>query len=219
MTIETGKRQVLVDAVLDFPSVAANSTAVLPVTVAQARLGQAVHVTPANNVAATASQGTLTMDVNPTDGDTMTVDGKVYTFQDALLVGDGNIKIGATLAATQASLIAAFDLSGTAGVDYGAGTTAHTSVDISAFAADIATLTAKTPGVAGDAIATTETFTPVTNIFDAATLGTARAGADSSGLSATGFVSAADTVTVILANSTVGALNPDQGTFRVIVWF
>lgn len=219
MTTETGKRQVLVDAVLDFPSVGANDSAALTVVVAQARLGQAVHVTPANNVAATASQGILTMDLNPVDGDDMTVDGKVYTFQDTLLVGDGNIQIGGALPATQASLVAAFDLSGVAGVDYGVGTTAHPTVDISAFAADIATLTAKIPGAAGNAIATVESFTGVTNLFDADTLGTTRAGADSSGLSATGFISAADEVTVVLTNSTAGALNPDEGTFRVTVWF
>jgi hypothetical protein len=80
-------------------------------------------------------------------------------------------------------------------------------------------LTAITPGAAGDAIATTETFGPASDIFDAATLGTTRAGADSSGLEASGFVSGDDEVTVVLSNTTGGALNPDEGTFRVIVWF
>ena len=97
MTIETGKRQVLVDSVLDFPSVGANDSEALTVAVAQARLGQAVHVTPANNVAATASQGTLTMDTVPTDGDTVTIGTKVYTFQTALLVGDGNVAVADAL--------------------------------------------------------------------------------------------------------------------------
>ncbi|KKM15938.1 hypothetical protein LCGC14_1691030, partial [marine sediment metagenome] len=41
MTIETGKRQGLVDALLDFPSVGANDSEALTVAVAQARLGLA----------------------------------------------------------------------------------------------------------------------------------------------------------------------------------
>lgn len=219
MTIETGKRQVLVDSALDFPSVAANTSEVLTAAVAQARLGQAVHVTPPNNVAATASQGTLTMDTVPADGDTVTIDTKVYTFQTTLLVGDGNVAIGADLAASKVNLVAAINLTGTEGVEYGAGMTKHPTVSIATFVVNDAVLTAITPGAAGDTIATTETFTPVGNIFDAATLGTTRAGADSSGLTATGFVSAADEVTVVLTNNTASAIDPDSGTFRVIVWF
>lgn len=219
MTIETGKRQVLVDAVLDFPSVGANDSEALTVAVAQARLGLAVHVTPANNVAATASQGTLTMDTVPADGDTVTIDTKVYTFQTALLVGDGNVAIGADLPASKVNLVAAINLDGVEGVNYGAGMTEHPTVSIADFIVNDAILTAKTPGVAGNAIATTETFTPIGNAFDAATLGTTRAGADSSGLEASGFVSGDDEVTVVLSNTTAGALNPDEGTFRVIVWF
>ncbi len=219
MSIETGKRQVLVDAALDFPSVAANASEALTVVVPQARIGQAVHVSPANNVAATKAQGTLTMDIIPVTTNTMTVDTKVYTFLDTLTGADGEIEIGANVGESQVNAVAAFDLSGTAGVNYGAAMTAHPTVDIADFAADDAILTAKTPGAAGDAIATTETFGPVTDIFDDTTLGTTRAGVDSSGLTVDGFVSAADEVTVTLTNATAGALNPDSGTFRVIVWF
>ena len=124
------------------------------------------------------SQGTLTMDVNPTDTDTMTVDAKVYTFLNTLTGADGEIKIGSTLAETQANLVAAFDLSGITGVQYGALMTAHPTVEIAAFITDAAILTAILSGVAGDTIVTTETFTDITNVFDAATLGTTQAGAD-----------------------------------------
>ena len=219
MSIETGKRQVLQDAVLDFPSVAANASAALDVTVPQAKVGNAVHVTAPFNVAATKSQGELTLDVIPVDTNTMTVDAKVYTFLDVITDADGDIFIGANVAATQANIVAAFDLSGVAGTDYGLNMTAHPTVDFAAFAADLGILTAKTPGAAGDTIVTTETFGPVTDIFDAVTLGTERAGSDASGLSSSGVVSAADTVTVLLSNATAGALNPDSGTFRVTVWF
>lgn len=219
MVIETGKRQVLVDAVLDFPSVGANDSEALTVAVAQARLGLAVHVSPANNVIAMASQGTLTMDTEPLDGDDLTIDTKVYTFQTVLLVGDGNVAIGADLAASKVNLVAAINLTGTEGVEYGAGMTKHPTVTVVAFVADDMVLTAITPGVAGDLIDTTETFDEVTNIFDDATLGTTRAGLDSSGLSASGFVSGDDEVTVVLSNTTGSAIVPDEGTFRVIVWF
>ncbi len=219
MAIETGKRQVLVDSVLDFPSVGASDSEVLTVTVPQAQVGNAVHVNAPFNIVATKSQGELTLDVIPVDTNTMTVDAKVYIFQDTLTNVDGNVAIGANLAASQANIVAAFDLSGTAGTDYADAMTAHPTVDMAAFAADLSILSAKLPGAAGDSIVTTETFGPATDIFDAATLGTERAGSDSSGLSASGLVSAADTVTVVLTNATAGALDPDSGSFRVTVWF
>lgn len=219
MSIETGKRQVLQDAVLDFPSVAANASEALTVTVPQAKVGNAVHVTAPFNVAATKAQGTLTLDVIPVTTNTMTVDTKVYTFLDTLTGADGEVEIGANVGESQVNIVAAFDLSGVAGVNYGAAMTAHPTVDMADFAADDSILTAKLPGAAGDTIATTETFGPATDIFDAATLGTTRAGADSSGLTADGLVSAADTVTVTLTNATAAAADPDSGTFRVTVWF
>lgn len=130
--------------------------------------------------AGVASQGTLTLDTNPTDADTMTVDAKTYTFEDTLTDVDGNIHIGATTADTIANLRGAFSLNtGEAGTDYAASMTAHPTVTISAFTGDDGILTAKTVGTAGDSIVTTETFTAGTNIFDAATLGTTTAGVDS----------------------------------------
>ncbi len=125
-----------------------------------------------------AAQGTLTMDTIPADGNTMTVDTKVYTFQTTLTDVNGNVNIGGTLAQAKLNIVAAMDLSGTPGTDYATSMTAHTSVDMATFVSDDSVLTAKRAGTAGDSIATTETFTPVTNIFDAATLGTTTAGDD-----------------------------------------
>ena len=133
------------------------------------------------------SKGSLTIDLNIIDADDMLVDAKTYTFQTTLTDVDGNIKIGATLAETQANIIAAFSLSGAAGIDYAASMTAHPTVDIAAFAADIAILTAKDSGVAGDTIATTENFTGVTNVFDAVTLGTVQAGSNTTAAGALSF--------------------------------
>lgn len=117
------------------------------------------------------AQGTLTMDTIPTDTNTVTIDGKVYTFQTSLTNFDGNINIGGSLAQAKLNLVAALDLSGVPGTDYATDMTAHPTVDIAAFIVNDAILTAKLPGPAGSAIATTETFTPPGNVFDAATLG------------------------------------------------
>lgn len=122
------------------------------------------------------AQGTLTMDTQPSDGDTITIDSKTYTWQATLTDADGNIYIGADLAGAQANLVAAMDLTGTAGTDYAASMTRHPTVNMAAFAANDAVLTAKAEGTAGNSIATTETFTAGTNVFDAATLGTTTAG-------------------------------------------
>jgi hypothetical protein len=113
----------------------------------------------------TASTGTLTIDTQVTSGNTMTIGGKVYTFvPDGTDNADGEITIGTDLATGQAAVVAAIN-----GTD--AHNTANASVSSGAFAANDAIITALIGGVAGDAIDTTETFTAVTNIFAAGTLG------------------------------------------------
>lgn len=142
----------------------------------EANMVKATDVPVDDALGSVSAQGTLTLDTNPTDGDTMTVDTKVYTFEDTLTDVDGNIHIGAAVADTQANIEAAFDLSGTAGTDYATSMTAHATVTIGAFASDEAVLTAVTAGAAGNSIVTTETFDEATNVFDAATLGTTQEG-------------------------------------------
>ena len=126
----------------------------------------------------TAAQGTLTVDKQPTDTDTMTIDAKVYTFQTVLTDVDGNIEIGASLAVTQTNILNAINLTGTPGVGYAASMTIHPTVSATAFAANDMVLTAKVGGSNTNTIVTTETFTAGTNVFDAVTLGTTRRGAD-----------------------------------------
>ena len=133
------------------------------------------------------SKGTLTIDTNPLTADDMTVDAKIYTFLDTLIGADGEIQIGVTKEDTQANIVAAFNLSGQAGVQYSAGMTFHPAVDIAAFAADVAVLTAKDSGTAGDTIVTTENLTEPTNIFDGVTLGTTQAGAETTALGSLAF--------------------------------
>lgn len=142
---------------------------------------------------ATKSQGTLTVDTQPTSGDTMTVGSKTYIFVPAGTANaDGEISIGTDAATAQANIVAA--INGSDSIN-----TAHTSVTCGAFAANAAVLTAIVGGTAGDSIATTETFTAGTNVFDAATLGTTTAGVD---------CTAANAVTALVASITA---NDTQG--------
>tara|TARA_R110000803_G_scaffold209965_3_gene280594 strand:- start:20886 stop:21626 length:741 start_codon:yes stop_codon:yes gene_type:complete len=127
-----------------------------------------------------AAAGTLTIDTQSTVGDTFTIGSRVYTL---ITAGDRQIKandyaaeipLGANLAASQAAIVAA--INGTGDQD-----TPDPLVSAGSFAADDSVLTARTVGTAGNAIATTETFTAGTNVFDAVTLGTTTAGTDTFG--------------------------------------
>lgn len=132
----------------------------------------------------TASAGTLTVDTNPTADDTMTIGETEYTFVESTPEA-GEIAIGVDVAATQLNIVAA--INGTDGIN-----TAHPLVSAGDFASDDSIITALIGGTAGDAIATTETFTAVTNVFDAATLGTTTAGVDCTAADADGYIIAAD---------------------------
>lgn len=124
------------------------------------------------------AQGTLTIDTQPTDGDTFTLGTKTYTLQTTLTNADGNIKIGATLAETQANIVAGVNLTGSPSTQYASAMRINSDVIIGDFSSNDAIITAITAGTAGNTIPTTETFTAGSNVFDAGTLGTTRAGAD-----------------------------------------
>lgn len=106
----------------------------------------------------------LTMDTNPTAGDTMTIGTKVFTFvPNGTANADGEINVAALLAGTQTNVIAAI-----MGTDHN---DPHPLVKCDeAFLANVLAITALVGGVAGNLIATTETFTAETNVFSAATL-------------------------------------------------
>ncbi len=61
---------------------------------------------------------TLTMDTNPTDGDTVTVAGVTFTFKSTLGSTEGNVLIGINVAATRANLKAAVEAGSGAGSTY-----------------------------------------------------------------------------------------------------
>lgn len=102
--------------------------------------------------------GTLTSDnTAPSDGDTVTIGTKVYTFKTALTPTEGQVLINSTADAALLNLIRAINHTGTPGTDYqcaaaNAFVSAASSVTSHAFA-----VTALQPGPTGNSIATTET--------------------------------------------------------------
>lgn len=132
-----------------------------------------------HQAAGAAAQGTLTLDTEPADGDTMTIGSTVYRFKTSIAQAQDILR-GDGLAAVKTRLVNVLNgTGGTSGVDYYAGTTTpHATVKVAnSFSGNNLILTARLQGVAGDSIATTETFTAGTNVFDATTLGAVTAGA------------------------------------------
>jgi hypothetical protein len=109
---------------------------------------------------------TLTMDTQPTAGDTMTIGDTTYTYTtDGTAATAGEIDVGADLADCQGLTVAAINGTGAAF------NVANGEVTAAAFATNASVLTA-VAGLDGSDIATTETFTAATNLFSAATMGT-----------------------------------------------
>ena len=110
----------------------------------------------AANVGVAATQ-TLTLAANAGEGETVTIDTKQYTFRGAVGVLDGSIHISHVDASgTIDNLIAAINGAAGAGTDYGIGMTLHTSCYATAGAGDTMIATAKSAGVPGNALASTE---------------------------------------------------------------
>ena len=104
--------------------------------------------------------GTLTVDTLPTAADTFTIGSKVYTLLASGANEDGEVNVGADLAAAKLNIVAA--INGTDGWN-----NPHPNVSASAFATHVTTITARIPGTLGAAISMTETFTAASNIFGA----------------------------------------------------
>lgn len=156
-----------------FEDILDGTTAVEGLSVQDNKPTNPISFTTSAPVNAVASQGTLTLAVQPTVGDTMTVGATTYTFTtDGTADEAGEIDVGADLADAKALVIAA--INGTDGNN-----TANATVSAGSFTGDDLPLTAKTKGTAGDLIVTTETFDSASNLFDDVTLGTTTAGVDS----------------------------------------
>jgi len=96
------------------------------------------------------------------NAETVTVNGKVYTFQTTLTDVDGNVNIGADAAGSASNLLAAINLSNAgesavgAGTDYAASMTKH--VDVYATrVTTVVTFVSNVPGTIGNRLALAET--------------------------------------------------------------
>ena len=176
--------------VIDGETVTINNPAVSGTDVYEFVTDAAKTKTAATNIAvdiaasATKASGTLTMDTQPTSGDTITIGETTFIFVPAGTANaEGEVSRGANLAGAQAALVAA--INGTDGINEGV-----PGVSAAAFAANACVITALVGGTAGNSIATTETFTAASNVFAAATLGS---GAD---------CTAANAITALVAEMT-----------------
>lgn len=103
--------------------------------------------------------GRLTATANFANGETVTINGATYTFQTTLTNVSGNVKIGATLAASLVNIRNCINVDGINGVpntDYAAATPAHPTV----YATNDGThliATARAAGTAANSYGTTET--------------------------------------------------------------
>jgi len=129
------------------------------------------------------AQGTLTIAEPVTDTDPMVINGTTFTFVAALTGAANEIFIGASEAATKLACNAAFVDRDNGGVLHSVSDAVYTALGVTAidFATDDMVFTAVDEGTYGNSIATTETFTHGSNVFDAATLGTTTAGVDHAG--------------------------------------
>ena len=129
---------------------------------------------------AVAAQGTLSITAQPAPGQTFTIKGRIYTFDANGALDDttaDHIEIGSGIGATRQNIINAINAT-SPGTGFSTPTTQNADVTAAPGAPAAAiVLTAQTPGAGGNAITTAETMA-AGNDFDAATLGTTRAGRD-----------------------------------------
>lgn len=98
------------------------------------------------------AEGTVSFSANPADGDSLTLGETTYTFKETLAAAN-DIKLGASLNDTIATLVRVVNGSGAAGTDYFAGTTTP-NASVSAMASgNVVDLIAKQGGIAGNSIA------------------------------------------------------------------
>lgn len=122
-----------------------------------------VNVTPA--VPAVAAVGTLSQSgtANVAVNDTVTIGTSKYTFVSLLQNGKTNqVKQSTSLAGSMNNLIAAINHAAGSGTAYSTGTTTNPQVQAGPLVAQAFTVTARTAGAAGNAIATTTASTHLT---------------------------------------------------------
>lgn len=111
--------------------------------------------------AAGSSTGTITVSsTGPSNDETFTINGRVYTFKTTLTGAADEVKISTT-PATQATYIAeAVNAGDNEGTDYGTGTERNADV-LATVSGAVVTLVARDPGTEGDAITLAKSATNV----------------------------------------------------------
>lgn len=97
----------------------------------------------------------LTFSAAPADTKTVTIDGKVYTFQTTLTEANGNVLIGVSATTARNNLLSALSKGGADGTDYASAMTVHATIDGVANGANL-TINAKIAGLGGNVINTLE---------------------------------------------------------------
>lgn len=160
------------------------------------------------------AQGTLTIAEPVTAGDTIVIGTKTYTFVPKnTATTDGEIDMGDSEAHTKLNIVIALKGGATWTAGGANANPASTFVTCgAAFGGDALVLTAIVGGTPGNAIATTEGLTHISNIFDGVVLGTTTPGVDPT---------AAEFTTALLAaingsgTEPVSAIRPAAGTIVV----
>jgi hypothetical protein len=122
----------------------------------------------AKNVSLVAAEGVLTFAADPANTDTVTIGDQIYEF--VTTPADANdVDVAGTRAASILNLIAAINLTGTAGATtYDVDTVINPYVSAVLSDTDEVTLTARVPGAQGNGVTTTTSETDI--VFAAATL-------------------------------------------------
>ena len=123
-----------------------------------------------NLTAVVKASGTLTLDAVAANTETVTIAGKVYTFQTSLTDSDGNVLIGADAAASIVNLSRAIDLGAGSGTLYAASMTKNADVTVRSSTATTLVVESRVTGTVGNFLDTTETLAGGTNSWGAATL-------------------------------------------------
>jgi hypothetical protein len=106
----------------------------------------------------TVGKSTLTFAAVAADGETVTIDSKVYTFKNPLVDAADNVFTGATATDSRDNLRKAINDEGVEGTNYGTGTAIHSTVKAEDNSTDKLDAIGKTGGVADTGRATTETL-------------------------------------------------------------
>lgn len=114
-----------------------------------------------------ALTGMLFLNAIPTANDTVTIDGKAYTYKATVATTADEVLIGGSVNASIDNLIAAIRLTGTPGTDYGSDTVKHTTVfALRQFASTMTVIGKRRKQTA---FALTETFTDGLSVWQNAT--------------------------------------------------